>query len=329
MTIAPPSITPGLQPGIHYGLKEELYHADPSADVSLSCSLAKVMLDESPRHAYYRHPRLGMAEMAALEGGEKEESNAAMDFGTLCHKLLLGHGPEVEVGPWKDWRKDEAKAFAVAVRARGHIPTLPHVMKRAQALELVVRNEIDRQGFGDDFRAAQSEVAVIWKRETATLRCKFDKLLLLDDPAAPIEARCFDLKIGGMANPLGLERHIAAMNYDLQDVMYTDGLPAIFPALAGRIQWTFFFIEDSFPFSVVHKRLSGEFRELGNAKYQTALHLWQRSLDTGYWAGWADASGHVYPNSWDVTRTMERALGPYVPVAKPAAVAQDVEAPFA
>ncbi|WP_242401117.1 hypothetical protein [Acetobacter okinawensis] len=44
-------------PGI-YDLPEAQYHADPCPTPSLSNSVARILLDESPMHAHFSHPRL-------------------------------------------------------------------------------------------------------------------------------------------------------------------------------------------------------------------------------------------------------------------------------
>ena len=45
------------EPGV-YSLPDDAYHADPCPGPSLSSSVAKLMLDRSPLHAWHAHPRL-------------------------------------------------------------------------------------------------------------------------------------------------------------------------------------------------------------------------------------------------------------------------------
>ncbi|GBR70939.1 hypothetical protein [Gluconobacter kanchanaburiensis] len=75
------------KPGI-YDMPEAVYHSDPCLEPSLSNSIARVLLDQSPMHAHYAHPRLNLKR-------EPFEVTAAMDFGTALHKLLLGKGAAI------------------------------------------------------------------------------------------------------------------------------------------------------------------------------------------------------------------------------------------
>ena len=62
-------------------VSESEYRADPLSVPSLSASIAKVLIMESPAHAYDIHPKLG---------NRARKPSAAMDEGTLIHTLLLG-----------------------------------------------------------------------------------------------------------------------------------------------------------------------------------------------------------------------------------------------
>ena len=77
-------------------ITEEDYHADKLPDwctgPSLSNSMAKILLDKSPAHAYAAHPRLGGAGRVL-----PASTLQTFDAGKLAHKLLLGRGAEVVV----------------------------------------------------------------------------------------------------------------------------------------------------------------------------------------------------------------------------------------
>jgi len=99
-------------------INEAGYHADPCEAPSFSASLGKVILDQSPLHAYLAHPRLG---------GAVREPSSAMEFGTLVHKLILGEGASVVSVNADNWKKskvvghsaDEATAQDIYVRYPG------------------------------------------------------------------------------------------------------------------------------------------------------------------------------------------------------------------
>ena len=48
-----------MQQGI-YNILAEQYHADPCVTASLSSSIAKILIEQSPMHAWMAHPRLNL-----------------------------------------------------------------------------------------------------------------------------------------------------------------------------------------------------------------------------------------------------------------------------
>jgi hypothetical protein len=89
---------------------KEQYHADPTEVPSLSYSVAKILLTESPMHAYYYHPRLG---------GHVREQTKAMGKGQVIHKLLLGIGADIVVVRADNFRTKAAQELRDAAIAAG------------------------------------------------------------------------------------------------------------------------------------------------------------------------------------------------------------------
>lgn len=332
----PPSIEPALEQGLH-DVSEKIYHGDPCPLPSLSCSLAKTLIDESCLHGYQQHPRLGGG-----EGGK--ESTPEMIFGTIVHRLILGKGAEVEIGPWKDWRTDDAKDFRKAVQDRGHTPTLKHTYDRAVLAAAEAMKEFDRLGYGDFIRRAQKEISGICFKDGIWMRSRYD---LLDHNEESHQVMIGDLKVSARANPQTVENQIGEQNYDMAGIFYPEVMETIFPDLAGRISYMLFFIENEWPFSVVPVEFSGETRELGKMKFKRAKYLWTRCMETGRWPRYTDKPIIVFPKPWNITREAEAIVPDFgksaaqaaavlqaapvtaeSPVTKPA-VAPDAELPFA
>ena len=102
-------------PGI-YDLSEVAYHSDPCPGPSLSSSIAKILLDRSPAHAYHAHAKLGGAEFVPTK---------VMDMGSAIHDSLLRGTEEAIV--WveaPDWRTNAAKADREDARNAGKIALL-------------------------------------------------------------------------------------------------------------------------------------------------------------------------------------------------------------
>lgn len=300
MTDGPPSLTPGLGAGLHPGISDEIYHKDPALQPSLSCTLGKVLIGDSPRHAYFKHPRIGFS-----AAPPKDDSTKAKDFGAIGHSLLLGAGAHVEVGDFKTWQSGDAKAFREVVRSRGNIPTLKKTYDRALAMQTGALDEFARLGFREQFDRSKKEVTIIWQKDGIWLRSKYDGL---DVEESGDRATILDLKIVERAHPDIIERQVSAMHYDLQGVFYPDGLTTLFPQLEGRVDFIFLFVESVWPHCCIPVRLSGEFQVLGGMKFTRAKTLWKMARETGVWPGYADGVVSVSPKPWDIAREMEQEI---------------------
>jgi hypothetical protein len=279
---------PTLDVGIHVGISDEIYHADPCPEPSLSRSIAWILARRSPIHGFLAHPRLNTEFKPA-------DTNPGMDFGSLGHALLLGNEDKVDVGGWTNYKTDAARNFRDLSKSRGRIPTLKPIFERAQLLRQCALLNIRDAGFLDDFANAKTEVVVIGKHEGHYIRAKFDALLIDSEgksqrPHSEI-AHAFDIKITKDASLQFCARHIGQMGYDLQPVHYLKTLNAADPKFAGKVIWTFFFIEDRFPFCVTPVELLNEYLEIGNVRWARAWAAWTRGITKGEWPGYADGAG--------------------------------------
>ena len=101
-------------PGIYTDFPVDQYRADPCPQPSLTQSIAKVILDHSPLHAWHAHPRLNPR---FVQDEEKK-----FDIGNTAHALLIGRGKSIAVIDADDWRTKAAKeAREAAAFAKGKI----------------------------------------------------------------------------------------------------------------------------------------------------------------------------------------------------------------
>jgi hypothetical protein len=70
--------------GLHPAISADAYHADPAPAPSLSSSIAKTILHQTPRHAWFEHPR--------LNPNFEPKDDSKFDLGSVAHELLLGKG---------------------------------------------------------------------------------------------------------------------------------------------------------------------------------------------------------------------------------------------
>jgi hypothetical protein len=147
-----------LRPGIHT-LTAGVYHADPCSKPSLSASIAKVLCDESPAHAWQRHPRLNPA--------YQREETSTFDVGSAAHAMLLeDNDPCVGVAA-KDWRTKDAREQRDAIRQMGRIPLLMDQYERVIELAAHARTALrELDMWPTPLTGGKPEQTIIWREGT-------------------------------------------------------------------------------------------------------------------------------------------------------------------
>src|SRR5712675_710479 len=113
-----------MKPGIYYDISDEIYQTDCCDAPSLSSSIAKILVNDTPLHAWMAHPKLN----PAFEREEKE----IFDLGTVAHALLLQGEHIAEIIGAPDWRTKDAQMLRDDARSRGKIPILMKHMVRVR-----------------------------------------------------------------------------------------------------------------------------------------------------------------------------------------------------
>jgi hypothetical protein len=280
-----------ITPGIHK-MTQDAYFADPCPVPSLSHSIAKKLLHQSPKHAFAAHPRLG--------GGSDKKTTSAMDDGSIVHSILLGKGSDIATIDADDFRTKAAKEARDAAHAAGKIPVLSHKLASLQMCAAAAKDQIsahpDLKGF---FEPGRSEAVLAWQEGATWCRGMIDRLP--DDPRLPV----FDLKLTGLsAAPEEWERRMVR-EYATQDAFYMRGLEAI-----GQKRPAFLFIVIEFdaPFGMSVMASAPSLRAYADAEIERALTLWGECMKSQRWPGYPQFTAHVELPGWMAMRQEERAL---------------------
>ena len=262
---------------------DDQYFADPCETPSLSNSMAKVLLDQSPMHAWTSHPRLG--------GKRRDTSTKTLDRGSLMHKLILGAGKRMVIVDAKDWRTNAAKEQRDAARLAGSIPVLKDDYDEA----VIAAEEIGKRitDFGITL-SGESEVAFAWEESVGGLsddkiwaRGMMDHLIL--EPEFNL-ATIIDIKMIQSANPKKCVRQVLDYGYDVQQAAYRSGLSTIYPEFEGRIDFRFLFCEADAPYAVTPARLDGMLSHHGERRWFNAIKLWHKCMKNNAWPGYQDVT---------------------------------------
>ncbi len=264
-----------LPPARILEVSAEEYHKDPCETPSLSSSTAKVLVTESPLHAWTGHPRFGDEE--SDEEASEDEPTVAKDNGTLIHRLLLGKGPEIVVVEFNDFKKQAARDARDEARAAGKLPVIAH--KYESSLEVAEHLRRRLKGYGYDL-TGESEVAIEWFERgiNGAVRCRsmLDHVFIDD-------GRIYDLKTIRSANPKHIGRTWIEKGYDLQAIVYPRALEALRPELRGRVEMDFLFVETKPPYAVVPGEPDGAILEIGKLRWARAVRVWEDCLAKSIW----------------------------------------------
>jgi hypothetical protein len=263
--------------GFHHDFSAAEYHADPAPEPSLSSSVARILLDQSPRHAWLAHPRLNPEKPA-------DEPSRPKEIGSAVHKLILGRGSGthvIEATSYQSTAAKEARANAVAA---GKIPILVDDLATAEGCAAACAEQMAKIEGCAGFSSAPSEVVAIAKDETgAWLRAMMDKFEEHERGAV-----IWDVKTTGQsAAPQAIGRKIADMGYEIQSALYERVAVTLKPELAGRITFRWVFIETEPPHLLTVAELDATGLEIGRKKVAAAIALWNRCRETGIWPGYA------------------------------------------
>ena len=252
-----------MKPGIHDGLDEVTYFADPA----LSQSQAKTLLSCPARYRWeIEHPR---------------EDTTAFDVGHAAHAKVLGVGAEIVAIDVDSKRGKAWTEPADAARAAGAIPLLRKDADAVNAMaEAVLRHPMARAILEAEGKAEQS---LKWTDEPTglDLRGRIDWLTTMGD-GTPFLA---DLKTSVSADPADFGKSIANFGYGLQSAWYRAGYRAI---TGEDAVFGFIVVEKTAPHFVSVGQADARANERGEQQMRDALDTFRRCTETGIWPAYGD-----------------------------------------
>ena len=277
-----------------YTMSAEDYHADELRDQpALSSSIIKILVSESPLHAWTNHPKLN-------PNFVREESEV-MDIGAIAHALLLEGESKAVVLDFPDWRPKASKEARDEARKAGRVPLLD---KHYQTVMLMVRSarqqlEAHRDA-KDAFTDGRPEQTIIW--EESGLLCKA-RLDWLHDSHRKID----DYKTTGVtANPEAVSRTLFSNGNDIQAAWYIRGLKAIDPQCEPIFR--FIYQETYPPYALSVIMLGPDALMMAERKIVRAMDTWRECLATNKWPGYPNEACYVNVPAWMEHQEMEKEL---------------------
>lgn len=265
-----------MEQGIH-NLSAEQYHADPCVEPSLSSGIGKILVQESPRHAWIAHPR--------LNPNHNPIDSSRFDLGSAAHELILeGTQAKVCVIDADDWRTKAAKEKRDEARANGLFPILAkHNIALTQMVD-VAKRFIDSSPLKGILQG-KPEQSVIWKDEGIWCRCRPDI----------VGNVMLDYKTTDSAEPSTFERGMSSLSYDFQAGFYRRGWTAV---TGERIRFVFLAQEITPPYACSLVEMSEAYFEIADAKVSKAIKLWGDCLRNDRWPAYPAVIHQATPPMW-------------------------------
>lgn len=292
-------VAPGMKPGIYTDMPAADYHADPCAAPSLSASIAKILVGQSPLHAWHAHPRLN-------PDYEPEES-AQFDLGSAAHALLLEGDDRMQVIDAPDYRKKEAQEARDAAREAGKHPVLlKQYADVAEMVRLAQEALYECSDLGNlSLKDGSPEPTLIWQERGVWCRARLD--FLPNDRSVIL-----DYKTTTDSTPAAFSRQISRMGYHVQAAFYERGLQKVLEVEAPFVLMA---QEVNRPFAVSFHGCAPTLMEIARAMVSDAIRVWGACLEADKWPGhsrrihWAEAA------AWQLTEHEERVAAgiPYDP----------------
>ncbi len=296
------------EPGI-YEIDDQTYHSDPiEAGPSLSASIGKVMLAQTPMHAAFNHPKLNPDKLPT--------NKRVFDLGKAAHRLMLGKGTgfrailaeDKEGNSVTGYQSKAAQEERNAAWAAGQIPLLTHEQENLMAMYKAGRKQL--KGFVDSgemlvepFTEGNPEQCIVWIEKTkfgdvwcrSLLDWRYNDIEDMDDYKTTMAS----------ANPQDWSTfQMRKLGFTFQATFYRRGIRAL--RLAHDPNFRFIVHELKPPYALSIIGVDPD--ELNDVEedVQRVIDGWGKCTKTNFWPGYAPRVVIPERTEWQKERDAER-----------------------
>jgi hypothetical protein len=260
------------KPGIYRGVSPADYFQDPCPEPSLTQSIAKVLLERSPMHAWTEHPR--------LNPHWEEDNDKKFDLGNVAHALMLGRGKDFEILPFLDYRTKAAQEARVAAHDAGKVAILQHQFEQASDMVASAVDQLASHEDSDAFDNGCPEVMIAWQEGGIWCRSLVD--FLTDDLR-----NITDYKTKGVSvAPHVIGMHAANDGWHIQANFIYRGLNSLDPGGMGKRRFRFIAQETEPPYALTVMHIDDHWMLMGHKQVDIATATWRRCIKNDLWPGY-------------------------------------------
>jgi len=263
-----------LPQGIHLNVPSADYFADPAPEPSLTQSIAKILIERSPLHAWTAHSK--------LNPDYQHDDDKKYDIGNVAHSIMIGRGKDIAVLDYDDWRAKDARKDREMYAAMGKLAVLGKHYKRANQMVDAAREQLALRGLDRFFREGDcnGEVVTVWQEDGIWLRQMID--WLSPDLLEFVDYKTSDMSVA----PHGIDRMMFNAGWSIQAAMAERGLDVLDPDNAGRRKFYFVVQEAEHPYQLTVVQLTRGPMTMGAKQLDHAVNIWRQCVRSNRWPGY-------------------------------------------
>jgi hypothetical protein len=274
-------------------MNAEDYYADNTNNPpSLSASIAKILIEQTPAHAWQAHPRLN----PDYRPIEKEQ----FDRGSAAHALLLEGIDNIAIIDAEDWRTKAAKEARDLARAQGKYPLLEKHYRDVQEMARVCRDALYTSELKIDLSNGSPEHTLQWQDGPTYFRSRLD--WLSNDRQIILDYKT----TAGSANPRAWSRKVASENLDIQPAFYLEGNARCDGPEDGKFIWVV--QEITPPYAVAIIGASPALIAIGESKMMEATAIWEQCINSNVWPAYPSRVHWIEPEPWQAAQWEEQSF---------------------
>jgi len=281
-----------MEPGIYSDISEDIYHGDPCDVPSLSASIAKIIWEKSPLHAWLAHPK--------LNPDYEPDNKRQFDLGAAAHAVFLERSEsKLVVIEADNYRTQAAQEARDKAHEDGLIPVLGCERDDVRAMASMAIRFIAETELSGIFQDGKAEQTLIADYEGAKLRSRLDwlandRLVVIDHKTGKYSSKPENW----------INRQLFRMNYAIQAYQYllmnelTGGPPSA--------KFIFLVQENTKPYACSLIGAGPSVLESGKKKFRYALHKWKWCLEFNKWPAYDTRIAWADVPPWEMAKLEER-----------------------
>lgn len=279
---------------VHPKMPFDEYNGDPCPEPSIRSGLVSTILDRSPYHGWFEHPR--------LNPDYREKAREDFDLGSVAHEIVVGGEDRIAVLDFDAYRSNAAKQAREEAYAAGKTPILAHKLAGVHKMRDALRDQLNARKmgyvFGDE---GAPELTMLW-HDLVWFRSRPDWVSA--HKHGPV---VYDYKTCGVScNPEAIQRHAFNMGWDIKAALIARGMKACY-GVDAEVRFVCQEVTPPYGMSII--AFSAYSLSYADDEITRAAKIWRDCLDRKRWPLYPHAVKYLDAPQYLVTQREVRGEG--------------------